>query len=323
MNEPVTQIVIVNFKTWRETLACLESVLLLKGVNFGVTIVEMCNIDHSRFHLKNWIENHQQIDTDFIEIEKNLGFAGANNAALRKLEKDKTHDFVWLLNNDTMVDKAALDELVTAWQQLENSGRKPAFIGSKIIDSADRVTIQSVGGRVKPWLGTTNLTGIGKNIKKFPSKGIIPTDYVMGASMFFHRSLLQEISLMDTSYFLYFEDVDWCYRAAAKGYRNYTCLSSQIFHKQGATTGNKYNRTVSDTVTLKYLHTSYLRFFSKHYPLFVPVALLMLIKQMAGRFARKHFKEAKAIAGVLFDYPKNLFVGHLPAGLYGHSKTLN
>ncbi len=303
----VTQIIIINYKTWQDTIACLGSLLLLTSRKIRISIVEMCNLNDSRRHLKNWIEDHPEVATEIIEINQNLGFAGANNAAMQKVLSGNKPDFIWLLNNDTVVDNAALDDLVKTWHLLENDQKAPAFIGSKIIDFDRRETIQSVGGSFNPLTGISKLTGMGSKIERFPANGILPTDYVMGASMFFHSNLIRSIGLMDSAYFLYYEDVDWCYKAKAHGYRNFTCLSSRVFHKQGATTGNKYDKTAFDPATIKYLHSSYLRFFSKHFPMYLPVALVMILKQIMGRIFRRHFSEAGILTGVLFTSPKIFF----------------
>ncbi len=292
-------IIIVNYITWEDTVSCLNSLLRSNYKRLAVTVVEVCGLNDSRQNIADWVERHPKISVNIITTEENLGFAGANNLALKKVLTEGNFEFIWLLNNDTQIEEDSLEELVANWNQLDKNAGRPGFLGSKLIDFFNRSVIQSVGGRLEPRKGITTLEGIGQPESGFPSSGIKKTGYVMGASMFFHRSLIEHIGMMDTSYFLYFEDIDWCYRASLAGFSNYTCMGSTIYHKQGATTGNKYNNSLTSSGNSRYLYQSYLLFFKKHFPNYLPIAFLMLIKQLAGKIVRRKFNEAALIGRVI------------------------
>jgi GT2 family glycosyltransferase len=298
--QQTTYIIIINFKTWRDTIECLNSLLKLKNRNFVIRIVEMGNHNNSRQEIVNWMKKHQKLDTEIIELDDNLGFAGANNKAIAQTFRAGENNFYWLLNNDSVVDSNSLDQLIASWHKIrETETYEPAFIGSKVIDYNRRDFAQTVGGTFNQRTGITSLTGFNQQATSFPETGVLQTDFVMGASMFFHSSLVDQIGLMDERFFLYYEDVDWCYRAKSAGFQNFTCLSSVVFHKQGATIGNRYDKTSFNPDTFKYLHSSYIRFVRKHFPGRLPIALFMLLKQALGKMIRGRIREAVIILKVL------------------------
>lgn len=300
----LTQIIIINYQTWEETISCLESLLSLTNRDYKLTVVEMCNLNNSREKLRSWADAHTHMNISFLEIEENLGFAGANNFAMKKLAGHADTDFFWLLNNDTVVEKDSLSELVSTWKIINSGKKKPAFISSKIIDFTDRSKIQSLGGQINPWAGSTKLNALGQPVTNYPATGYLEVDYVMGASMFFHKSIIDTIGFMDPSFFLYFEDIDWCQKARLESFSNYTCLSSIVYHKQGATIGNKYEKVAANQATMRYLYESYFLFFRKHYPAFLPIASAMLLKKFAGGVLKGRLSEAGIIGKVLI---KSLF----------------
>lgn len=301
-----TCIILLNYKTWRETIGCLESLTALENRDFYVAIGEICDLDNSREHLHQWLENHPDFPARLLRIDHNPGFAGANNFVIEKCLETGHPDFFWLLNNDTVVDKNALGELVNAWQQLSNGANNPGFLGSLIMRFDQPDLIEHAGDSVTPKSELQKLFSFGKRLIPSPETNLHKVDYVIGASMFFHREIINCIGLMNEDYFLYYEDIDWCYAAIKHGFANYTCAQSVVYHKQGSTTGNKYLQKSYNPSTSHYIYSSYLRFFRKFYPKFSFAARLMLFRQLAGKIGRGRFREAKTIAGVLISKPNSL-----------------
>ncbi|RLD86769.1 MAG: hypothetical protein DRJ09_11460, partial [Bacteroidetes bacterium] len=127
------------------------------------------------------------------------------------------------------------------------------------------------------------------------------TDYIIGASMFFQMSLIAIIGMMPEEYFLYYEDIDWCFAAKKAGLENKTCTKSIVYHKQGATTGAKLKNDNQYINNKKYLYSSYLLFYKKYFKKFLLVAYFILIKQWAGRMFHGNYIEAKIIFNVLIN----------------------
>ena len=293
-----TQIVLVNFGNWQDTLECLNSLENLCS-DFSLVLSEVCNINDSRSHLYPIVEQkfpHAKI----IELSENRGFAHANNAAIKYIIAQTDSPYIWLLNNDTLPEPDSLSELVNFYEN-KRRDEKVGFLGSRILYADRPDIIQTLGGRFNPKTGYSVLLGKGEKDREF-SELAFETDYVIGASMFFHKSLIEEIGRMPEDYFLYYEDIDWCLTAKEAGYKNYTCLASRILHKQGGSTGNKYGKSKSKNLsTRKYMYSSYLKLYKKKYPERINRARLILLKQFFGRLRRFNWKEALIILKVLLN----------------------
>jgi GT2 family glycosyltransferase len=301
-----TCIILLNYKTWHETIACLESLTALENRGFYVAIGDICDLENSRDHLHQWLDSHPDFPARLLGIDHNPGFAGANNFVIEKCLETGQPDFFWLLNNDTVVDSNALGAMMNAWQQLNDNENNPGFLGSMVMRYDQPDMVEHAGDRLTPQSELRKLFTFGKKLIPSPEESLGKVDYVIGASMFFHRELINRIGLMNEDYFLYYEDIDWCYTALQNDFTNYTCTQSVVYHKQGSTTGNKYFQKTYNPATSRYVYSSYLRFFRKFYPKFSFVAKLMLFRKVAGSIMQGRLSEANIIARVLFSKRNSL-----------------
>ncbi len=288
-------IILVNYRTWQDTIECIDSILCNDYQNFEIIIVEVSNQNNSFHELEKYSENIEKVK--IIEFPENKGFAEANNIAIKYVLEQNKSDFLWILNNDTVIKKDSITELFKFYESKKDE--KIGFIGSKLMYYDNPEIIQTVGGKINKWLAISKLIGKGeKDIGQFDNQDLKP-DYVIGAAMFLHKKIISEIGLMPTGYFLYSEDIDWCVTAQKANFENFTATKSVVLHKQGKTIGNKYLEEDFNPITGKYLYSSYLKFFKKHYIIHVPMAYFMLIKKMFGRLARNKKTEAKIILNVI------------------------
>lgn len=294
---PKVHIILINYKNWQDTIECLQSLENLEYSNFEITISEVCDLNNSRAELNNFLKNYP-IKTKILKLSDNNGFAFANNHAIEYALNNCENNFFWILNNDTTVQKKALSKLVEFYQQ-NNKNNKIGFLGSKVLEYSNPKIIQTVGGYFNPQSGYSILIGKNEPDTNQYSKPF-ETDYVIGASMFFHKSLLTIIGFMPDDYFLYYEDIDWCITAHKKGFENFTVPQSVILHKQGAATGNKYTKKKTSSPTRKYMYINYIKFFKKHYPKQYKKGYLLLFKQALGQFRRFNFNEAFTIIKTIF-----------------------
>ncbi len=229
MLAPHVTIVLVNYRGAKDTLACLESIDALDYTNKDVIVVDNASGDDSLAILKASSFNFTLICSD-----SNLGFSGGNNLAIKAVQernKDKSQtdykstDYIWLLNNDTQVGPSALLALV-------NEAQKTGGIAGSLLLYPDK-QYQMVGTQIN-WL-----TGGTKGYKETELENSMPVECVSGASMLVPVSLFKRIGLMDESYFLYFEDSEFCLRAREKNYPITLAIGSRVYHKEGATTGKK------------------------------------------------------------------------------------
>ncbi|OQX74304.1 MAG: hypothetical protein B6D61_11695 [Bacteroidetes bacterium 4484_249] len=296
-------IIIINFGTPWHTIECLESISENIYEHFQVVVVDISNINLSVEKINQWIERKNDNRFELIPEKENKGFAYANNIGIKYSRKQNDCDFLWILNNDTVIEKNSLEELINCYKQKKDI-KTIGFIGSKILDYGDKKLIQNVGGTFNKWTGYSVLIGMGEKDKgQFDNKEI-KVDYVIGASMFCHSSLIHEVGLMPEDYFLYYEDIDWCITSQKAGFRNLTCTRSIIYHKQGVSTGAKLLTDDKHLMNKKYLYISYLRFYKRQYKLLLPVAYFILFKQLLGMMFHRKFKEAGLIVVAVLKMKK-------------------
>lgn len=260
-------VVILNWNGAHDTIACLQSLAGLKGPLPKVIVCDNASVDDSWSILQNYLAQQTRLDILLVQTGANLGFAGGNNVGLRVALSDPSMDFVWLLNNDTAVAPGAL----AALQKYMMQHPKVGVCGSTLLYADEPERIQAVGGQYNPWLGTSiHLLGH-QPYSEALCRSVNPAelDYVVGASMFMRRAVLETIGLLAEEYFLYCEEIDWATRMKRQmpemtlGY----APESLVYHQEGASTQTsdrtkKIYRYFSDYFFI----TSRLNFSRKYYP---------------------------------------------------------
>jgi GT2 family glycosyltransferase len=316
MSDPRVVTVLVNWKGWADTLECLESLLRSQDLRPRVIVCDNDSQDGSLEHIAAWAEGREPAPTrsaalgwlssppiakpvPFVRLDRgaaeaggpegtpppltlvqtgaNLGYAGGNNVALRGLLRRQDWDFVWLLNNDTVITPGALGALVRRLLERPDAG----LCGSTLLHYREDGAVQAYGGA-----SYSRLTG-----RPQPIQPPRPADrdwveahtaYVIGASMLASRRFLETVGLMDESYFLFFEELDWATRAAGR-FALAWAPESVVYHKGGASTGlfaGSYSAAAA-----RQLHASQLIYARKHHPHLLPfVWLRHLLLLLQGVF---------------------------------------
>jgi GT2 family glycosyltransferase len=169
-----------------------------------------------------------------IENEQNFGYSEGNNIGMRYALKASA-EYVLLLNNDIVVDKHFLTELVRAADKDASIG----VIGPKIYWYDAPNVVQSTGARINFWTGRITFLNRGKRddeIERLSVDTLLPSDFVTGACFLVKRNVIEEVGKLDPIYFCYGEDLDWCVRISRAGYRIVCDLDSKIWHKAWAST---------------------------------------------------------------------------------------
>jgi N-acetylglucosaminyl-diphospho-decaprenol L-rhamnosyltransferase len=226
----------------------------------------------------------------------NLGYAGGINAWLRKLLLVDGWKGVWILNPDT---EPAPDALLALVERAEAGGK--GMVGSTILDpdSPDRVRFRG-GLHWQRFAARGIAIGSAQRIDApFDLSAVeLAMDSPSGASMYVTRTCLEQIGLMDESYFLFFEDLDWGVRAKkfGLGYAS----ASIITHRAGTTTGSAEGLPLIPRLTVYLEHRNGIRFVRRHFPWALPVrvaiSILYAVKYLVHR-APKNF--VAALEGVL------------------------
>ncbi len=239
-NYPKVFIIILNYNGKDFIKECLNSIYQSDYPNYEAVVVDNGSKDGSFELVKNYFSN-----AHFIKNEKNRGFAGGNNVAIR-FALEKFADYIFLLNNDATVEKNAISKLVDFAQK-----NKTAGIVSPVVYNQNK-SIWFSGGEIK-WLTMKSI-----HISKIISDRPYETEFISGCAMFVAKDVFQEIGLLDDKYFLYYEDDDFCVRARKKGFK---CI---VVPQAGVTHFEKSQENLENKIY--WLVLSGLIFFKKHMP---------------------------------------------------------
>jgi len=165
---------------------------------------------------------------DVINNHKNLGFAGGVNKGIEH-SLAMSAEYILLVNNDTVITSPIIKKLVSFGQKNEKAG----IIAPSIRFSKHNKTLFDLGGNVNLFFGRTNHTEVSTVMNSSPRE----VTYVSGCCMLIKAKVCTSIGLLDESFFLYYEDVDYCLRARSNGYLSYVLPTISITHALSKTIG--------------------------------------------------------------------------------------
>jgi GT2 family glycosyltransferase len=214
-------IVLVNWNLKDDTLACVASLLKAGAAAEQVLVVDNGSNDGSPQALRERFGPALRV----IASEQNLGFAGGANLGIRHA-LDQGAEWIFILNNDTVVDTAVFVE----WERAAQNNPGYAIISPLILYYSDPARIWYLGDRTIP---TSLITyGLGrKQLDRGQFAAFVPVDFVCGCGMFVRRSVFEQIGLFDTGFFMYAEEIDFCQRARIAGIRLVCATRARMWHK--------------------------------------------------------------------------------------------
>ncbi|GAB3731640.1 glycosyltransferase family 2 protein [Spirosoma lituiforme] len=306
--------VVVNYKTWSYTQACVDSLLACQHPGH-IVIVDNASPNDSVDKLTQFLASvsdsvdvgqfegfrtmtigAQQATITLIESRVNGGYSAGNNIGLRYGLANSNCAYFWVLNNDTIVHPAALQALHS---QAETSILpKPGLIGSVLMHYDRPDVVQSIGGHYLPWLGIAFPVGDGLTDQTKLGHYKKQINYVIGAACFMQRSFLMEVGLMDEDYFLYYEDTEWSYRATRLGYTNDVCLTSVVYHRDG---GSTRQSTATPPLVDYYFARNKIRFSKVYFPYWLPTLCLSALAATVWRLLNRNTRAAKLILAVTVE----------------------
>lgn len=204
---------IVNFNTKHLTIDCIKSILEQKSkYELEVWIVDNASNDGSVEMINEFIKDKGLKKFYVVENKKNVGFAAGHNIALRKIKAD----YVLILNSDTLLNKGVIDEMVNFME------KNKCFMATCKVFNLDG-SLQPNTGDFPIGLGLLgwlfNLESLGikwpafhiNDLKFYKQERQV--DWVSGNFMMLKKEVIDKVGLFNESYFMYFEDVEYCYRA--------------------------------------------------------------------------------------------------------------
>lgn len=324
MEYPKVGIIILNWNGWKDTIECLESLKEIDYPSFETIIVDNDSKNDSIQKIKEYCRGDIKVESDFVkfsldnkpikvieytreESEKaktpqellnipstdkitlikndtNAGFPEGCNIGMR-YALNQGIEYLLLLNNDTVVDKQFLKEMM----DVTLSDPKIGILGSKIYYYNYPNNLQAAGGKIRWNLGIIS-TYSGEDKGQYDE--IAERDYVYGTSLLLTKDVVDEISFMDSAFFFGVEEYDYCNKARKAGFKIVYVPKSKVWHKVGASSKNlsDYPETydlIKKTAGKDYNKYLY-KLFKRHGPRFfymVPYTICILDRRYFQTFS--------------------------------------
>lgn len=212
-------IIILNWNSPSETITCLDSAFRLDYPIFHVIVVDNGSTDDSIAQIH---AAHPTVE--ILKIDQNKGYAGGNNHGIEQCLHNN-YDYVWVLNNDTYFEPNLLSVLIN---EIARSNNIAAI--SPIIYHADEPNvIQCAGVYFDERLNTFIIGQNQDDIGQFSQPFLV--DAISGCCMLINIRAIRDIGAFDEKYFLYWEEIDWCYRAIKGNWKILTVPGAKLWHK--------------------------------------------------------------------------------------------
>lgn len=212
-------VIVLNWNRRDDTLRCLDSLAQSTAVPFDTLVVDNASSDDSVEAVRSTYP-----DVRIIENSTNLGYAGGNNVGI-EAAMHENYAYVLVLNNDTVVDPAAIGRLVDLAKLEPDAG----VIAPAICYLDDPQRVWSAGGTIDWQRGTVKTSYLDASLSDLPRRPYT-TDHVTGCCMLLRIEALRRAGLIDPRFFLYFEETEWCVRIARAGYQIMVNPEARIWH---------------------------------------------------------------------------------------------
>ncbi len=223
---PLVSIVTVNYNHSETTIELLQSLSKVRYPNLEVIVVDNASPDDSPIRIKEALPN-----VILIENPINYGFAAGNNFGIMRARGK----YVLLLNNDTIVDENFLEPLVLKLEENPNIGA----VSPKIRFYYDPNLIQYAGFTPINEITTRNFALGYREYDKGQYNEDKATAYAHGAAMMVPMEVIKKVGMMSYTFFLYYEEADWCARIKRAGFEIHYVHNSLVFHKESVSTGKE------------------------------------------------------------------------------------
>jgi GT2 family glycosyltransferase len=221
MMQPHVHIIVLNYNSREDTLDCLRSLQHLTYRHAAVILVDNGSTDGT-----TEVVRKQFPSVKIIETGQNLGFTGGNNVGI-DYSLDNGADYIMLLNNDTIVAPDMIDVMIAAMQQDPSI----AISGPTIYYYDQPDVVWSAGSTVDWERGLTSMLGIGESDKGQFGQTPREVAFVTGCALLARRDVWEKVGLLDNRFFMYYEETEWCVRAARVGFKIAHIPTAMMWHK--------------------------------------------------------------------------------------------
>ncbi|MCF8039391.1 MAG: glycosyltransferase family 2 protein [Desulfohalobiaceae bacterium] len=290
-----TCVIVLNWNGWRHTLDCLDSLAELSIPPRTIIVCDNHSEDRSSQQILEWAKSRHEATSlaifpaskgaeashithhvprfVFFQHQKNYGFSGGINPGIKWAMDQGAYEFLWLLNNDTVVETQTHSAL------LESAHTNPevGIWGSTICWQNNPEQVQCAGGcRYFPLTSIYRPTLEGLSRVAAQRTNRYRFDYIFGASLFIRSEVLSRVGYLNEAYFLFYEEYDFCRRAQKAGYQIEWCRKSVVLHHGSASSLDCGDSTRKDRLQIITYHEnlSTLFFTKQHFPHYLLFVLL-------------------------------------------------
>ncbi len=293
-----TAIVIVNWNRRADLLALLQSLDDAGYDGVDTIVVDNASTDESVASVR---ETYPRVH--LVVNSENLGGTGGFNTGLQQVLNSK-YDYVWLLDNDAVVAGRALEPLLEAIK----TDDRIALVGSKLLHPGDPDLINEAGALMNP--RTASPVPQLRNMVDTDLPDLVEVDYVAVCSVLARLSHVRAVGLMDPSYFLMWDDMEWGVRFKHAGLRVVAATRSAVFHPP-------FTERQLNPGFVYYATRNHLYFIAKNYSGFHRLYLIMLLSGMiALRISRERGHEQRG----RLNHAMSLAVGDFWKGRMGRCR---
>ncbi len=258
-------IIIVNYQTYELTKQTIDSIINKDHpFQYEIYMVDNASPDDSLERLQKDFAPEQETGLiKFMANNRNSGFAHANNLAL----KESNAKYVLLLNSDTVILNRALAKCINHMEEDSSIGA----LGCKVVlpdgslDKACRRSFPTFSVSFYRMVGLSRLFPKSKrfgryNLTFLDENQTYEVDCLVGAFMLVRSEAIQEVGLLDEQFFMYGEDIDWCYRIKSGGWKVVYYSDAEIVHYKGGS-----NNNLDKPRLIREFYRSMYLFYNKHY----------------------------------------------------------
>lgn len=280
-------VVIVNYQTFELTKNTINSILEYEyPFSYEIFVVDNASSDDSLARLKDYFKDNVK----FIASAENNGFAAGNNQALRKA----TGRYQLLLNSDTIVWEDTLENIYDYMEKHEDVGA----CGCRVIlengelDKACKRSFPNVKNSfIRLFHIPTKSKDDNYNLTDLADDEVYEIDCLTGAFMFIRKDALDQIGLLDETFFMYGEDIDLCYRIKQGRWKIVYYGKSKITHLKGASSKKQKSKLIYEFYRSMYIyykkHHASESVFIVNWMVYLGIALLCLLKLFLNLFKKK------------------------------------
>lgn len=240
MSKPTSiGVVICNYNKSEYVVNCIQSVLESDIKDYTIYVVDNASTDDSVAQIEKKFKDQVLL----LQNEENLGGSGGFNRGLREA-LDKGHPYIMCLDNDVLVDEAAISSLFHYMQAHPEVG----MLGSCVYHMEEPDYVQQFGLNIDfdNYIVETLYADVYED-GTIPA--IVNCDTVATCSVMVRAEAIRKIGLMPEDNFIYWDDMEWGYRIGKSGYRVAACGDSKVLHTKGA--GNRNNAVFTNYYNMR------------------------------------------------------------------------